>query len=194
MILLVGLAVVIVSVPLCGGQLSRLGAVKLRWGPVVLAAIALQVLVINVLPDALPSAIAAALHLATYGLAVAFLVVNRSVPGLWIAGTGGLCNLAAIIANGGVMPASDAARRTAGLPAPRGGHFTNSATVKHPKLLFLGDIFAIPKSWPLANVFSIGDVLLIVGAAVLLHRVCGSRLARGQARKSKATLMAPDRS
>ena len=35
----------------------------------------------------------------------------------------------------------------------------NSGVLAAPRLAFLGDVFAIPAGWPLANVFSIGDVL-----------------------------------
>jgi hypothetical protein len=48
-------------------------------------------------------------------------------------------------------------------------------------MAFLGDIFSTPRTWPLANVFSAGDVLLAVGAFLLLHSVCESRLARATA-------------
>jgi hypothetical protein len=44
-----------------------------------------------------------------------------------------------------------------------------------PRLAFLGDVFAIPRGWPLANVFSVGDVLIAVGAVVAVHGICGSR-------------------
>jgi predicted MFS family arabinose efflux permease len=54
------------------------------------------------------------------------------------------------------------------------GEFANSAAVAEPKLWFLGDVFALPAGWPMANVFSIGDLLLLAGAFVLLHRQCGS--------------------
>jgi hypothetical protein len=185
-ILLVGFALAVATVPLFGGRLSRLADVRLRWAPLVLAAVALQVLVINVLPDVLPGPAAGALHLVSYGAAGAFLIANRAVPGLWVAGTGGLCNLAAIAANGGVMPASRAAQRAAGIEPSQSGHFVNSGAVDDARLAFLGDVFAIPKPLPLANVFSIGDVLLIVGAAVLLHRVCGSRLSGRRRRASSA--------
>jgi hypothetical protein len=55
--------------------------------------------------------------------------------------------------------------------------YRNSTAVADPRLGFLGDVFAIPASWPLSNVFSVGDVLIAVGAVWGLHRVCGSRLA-----------------
>ncbi|MBK5250797.1 MAG: DUF5317 family protein, partial [Actinomycetales bacterium] len=59
--------------------------------------------------------------------------------------------------------------------------FTNSAVVDHPVLPWLGDVFAWPDPLPLANVFSVGDVLIAVG--VLLAAWTGTRrLARGALR------------
>src|SRR5207302_703651 len=62
-------------------------------------------------------------------------------------------------------------------------HSSNSMPLASPNLLFLGDIFAIPKSVPLSNVFSVGDVCVAAGAVLTLHRVSGSVLipsGRGQ--------------
>jgi hypothetical protein len=103
-------------------------------------------------------------YLSSYALAVAFLFLNRRIPGFWLVGTGALLNLIAIGANTGVMPATQGALATAGVH-PGGEVFANSAYVEHARLWFLGDVFAIPASWPLANVFSVGDVLIAVGAA-----------------------------
>ena len=104
----------------------------------------------------------------SYALAVAFLFVNRRVTGLWIVALGGGLNLAAIAANHGVMPATNAALRYAGREVVTVG-FSNSNAVAHARLAFLGDVFAVPKGFPLANVFSIGDVLLVLGIGVILH-------------------------
>jgi hypothetical protein len=57
------------------------------------------------------------------------------------------------------------------------GDFVNSTAVAHPHLSFLGDVFAVPASWPVSNVFSVGDVILVVAALLALHCLCGSRLA-----------------
>ena len=183
MFLLVILAVAVGTVPLAGGSLGRLGDMRLRWTWALYAAIGLQIIIISVIPDRLIG-IHAPVHVGSYALAAAFLVVNRRIRGLWIIGLGGLANLTAILANGGVMPASASALDTAGIAADT-GQFANSTTLADPELSFLGDVFAIPASWPvIGNVFSVGDVLIGVGAVVLLHGVCGTRLA--PARRKRA--------
>ncbi|MDQ3028544.1 MAG: DUF5317 domain-containing protein [Actinomycetota bacterium] len=175
MILFVAFALAALSLPLAGGSLSSLSRLQLRAAWLVLAALAVQIAIISLVPAAAPPAVMAAAHLASYAMAVAFLILNRRVPGLVLTGAGGLLNLAAIGANGGVMPASPEALAAAGRAGP--GHFVNSGAVHDARLAWLGDVFAIPAPLPLANVFSVGDVVLIVGAAVMLHRLCGSRLA-----------------
>ncbi len=176
MILLLALAVGAISVPLLGGSLSKLQSVRIRWPGAIAAALALQILIISVLPNSLPGAVARCLHLASYALAIAFLWANRRVPWLWLIAAGGICNLVAISANGGVMPASESALAAAGR-VPRSG-FVNSAYHPGAHLRFLGDVFDVPRSLPLANVFSVGDITVVVGAILLLHSVCGSRPTR----------------
>ena len=83
--------------------------------------------------------------------------------------------MVAIVANDGVMPASRGALETAGLDI-RSGEFANSDFVDDANLGFLGDVFAIPAGWPGANVFSVGDVLMVLGALLVLHAATGSRL------------------
>jgi Family of unknown function (DUF5317) len=168
MILLVAVLLVTLSVPLSGGDLGRLRLLCVRGMGFVFAAIGLQFTVTTVASTWLPSALAETLHLVSYALAVAFLFVNRRITGLWIVALGGGLNLAAIAANRGVMPATTAALRRAGREVVTVG-FSNSNAVGHARLAFLGDVFAVPKGFPLANVFSVGDVLLVVGIGVILH-------------------------
>lgn len=162
------------SVWIARGRLSALADLEFRHRWLLALALAVQVLIISVLPGGGGSWHEAA-HLASYLMGGAFVVLNRHVPFLWLIGAGGLMNLTAIAANGGVMPARPEALATAGL-TPESG-FANSAALPAPRLAFLGDIFAIPDAWPLANVFSVGDICITLGALVLLHRVCQSRLA-----------------
>jgi Family of unknown function (DUF5317) len=166
------------SVPLAGGSLARLSDLHFRLPGVAVGALALQILVIEVVPGGARWAVEG-VHVASYALLAWFVWVNLRLPGLALVALGGALNGIAIAANHGVMPARPGAVHLAGLdPAP--GEFVNSGIVAHPHLWWLGDVFAVPSGVPLANVFSVGDVLLLVGAAVLLHAVCGSRLARGR--------------
>lgn len=180
MILVLAMAVVFVTAALRGGDLTRLGGLDLRRPALVLAALAAQVVLLSVLPAATPWGVAVAVHVGTYGLALAFLLLNRHVPGLGVLLAGGLCNLVAIAANGGVMPASAAALRAVG----RGvdvTQFNNAAPMAGAHLGFLGDVIPVPGPYPLGNVVSIGDVLLLIGAAVLVHRTCVGSVAGGRA-------------
>ena len=128
-------------------------------------------------------------HVGSYALIVAFLVANRRMPGLWLVALGTAMNVSAIVANGGVMPASRSALESAGrLPAVPPDRFLNSTVVRSPELAFLGDVFAWPEPLPLAGVFSAGDVCIVVGAFVVVHQVCGSRLAASSRRHSQRSV------
>jgi hypothetical protein len=175
MILLAVLILAVVTVPLAGGALGALGDIRLRWPGAIAAAIGLQILIISIFPNRF-EALHEPIHVLSYLFAAAFLIRNLNLPGVPLIGLGALCNFVAIVANGGVMPASVTAQRAAGI-VEEGSGFVNSGVVEDPNLLFLGDVFAIPESWPvLNNVFSVGDVLIALGAVVLIHGVCGSRL------------------
>ena len=73
------------------------------------------------------------------------------------------------------MPASRGALETAGLDV-QSGQFANSDYVEGAHVAFLGDVFAVPAGWPGANVFSVGDVLMLVGVFLAVHAAAGSRL------------------
>jgi hypothetical protein len=177
LLLVVCFAVAVLTVPLAGGRLSQLASLSVARAWALGAALAIQVVIISVIPEGGPSLHAVA-HVVSYGFVLAFLVANRGVPGLWLVAIGAGMNLAAIAANGGVMPASPAALARAGQTV-EGERFANSTAVPDPMLPFLGDIFAVPQPLPFANVFSAGDVCIVLGAALVVHRVCDSRLALG---------------
>lgn len=166
MLLLAAVALAIVTLPLSGGSFSELGATRLRFVWAIFAALTLQVVILSVWPDGSP-ALHRILHVGSYGLATVFLVANGRVHGMWVVAVGMSLNLVAIVANNGVMPASGKAMRAAGRVASHG--FMNSTAVAHPRLLFLGDVLAVPKPWPLHNVYSIGDVCIAIGAFVVIH-------------------------
>jgi hypothetical protein len=166
MLIGVALLLCLISVPLAGGRVSALAELRFRAGGLAIAAIVLQVAIISVAPAG-HHGLHVAVHVASYVLMAAFVGVNRRIPGMALIALGGASNAVAIVANGGLMPASAAAQARAGLNPTH--DFINSAAVAHPHLGFLGDVFAVPASVPVHNVFSAGDVVLVVGAAVLLH-------------------------
>lgn len=110
MILPVALVLVILSVPLTGGRLSRLSTVRLRGAWLIVGALGLQIAAVNIFHAMLPHAVLTAVHLLSYVLGIAGVLLNlRHVWGLWVIALGGGMNAAAIFANGGVMPASPVA-------------------------------------------------------------------------------------
>jgi MFS family permease len=171
-LILVILAVGICLVPLFGGQFGRLADLHLKRTWALFASLLIQIVIISIVPS-WPVHILAAAHVFSYLLAGVFVFANRDIPGWWVMVLGGVLNLAAISANGGVMPASSGAFHTAGLTS-QGGVFLNSQVVSSPNLAFLGDIFSL--GYPIHAVFSIGDLLLVVGGIIVIHMLSGSRL------------------
>jgi len=174
-VLLVAFVVLaLATVPMFGGRLGALAELRFRYAWALFGALGVQVVIVSVIPDA-HGPFHGAAHIGSYLLAGLFVVGNWRLPGMWLIALGGAMNLAAIAANGGVIPASPAALVTAGRAVSQAG-FRNSAPLADPNLAFLGDIFALPPPFPFHNVFSVGDLCIALGAAVALHRICGSRL------------------
>jgi hypothetical protein len=139
------------------------GLLRHRWAlPVLIwAALALQVVALEV---PMPHTLASVLHVLTYAVAVSFLWLNRRAAGVWFVAAGAALNGIVIALNGGTLPASRAASEAAGID--RGSDFANSAILENPVLPWLGDAFAWPAPLPLANTFSVGDVLIVLGVWV----------------------------
>lgn len=169
MILIVLAGVCLLSVPVCGRDLHRLADLRLRGLGVPVLALVLQVGITTIAPGG-SHGLHTVIHLCSYGLIAVFLWLNRRLPGLPVIALGAGSNALAIGLNGGVMPASAAAQRMAGLHLGPGFH--NSVALARPALLWLGDI--IPWPGPLPNVLSVGDCLVYAGTLVLVHRACAS--------------------
>ena len=175
----------VLSPMLAGGSLRRLGDLRIRCAWILVLALVAQIVVIEVVPRADP-VVLSGVHLATYVAAGVFVAINRQVPGLWLVALGAASNGLTIAANGGTLPASRSALERAGVHLVP-GEFLNSGVLPHPRLAFLGDVFAIPAGLPLANVFSIGDVLIVLGVGWGVHRICGSRLVPAPRRDQSGT-------
>jgi hypothetical protein len=157
---------------LLGGRLARLASVKLRQIGAIMAALAIQILIVELLPG--PQALLEAAHVGSYVIAAWFLLANRRIPGLWLVGLGAALNGLTIAVNSGILPAREGALRAAGIDLSS-GRFVNSGLLPHPHLALLGDVFAWPAPLPFANVFSIGDVMIIIGVGTATWRIFGTR-------------------
>ena len=174
MTLALAFLLLLLTVPAAGGRLSALEGVRLRWVWLVALAFAIQVVIVTLAPEG-DNALHRVVHVLTYGLAGACILRNLDLRFVWVVALGGLLNFVAIAANGGVMPASRGALQAAGLDV-ESGSFANSDFVQNAHVWFLGDVFAIPAGWPGANVFSVGDALMLLGVLLVLHAATGSRL------------------
>jgi hypothetical protein len=101
--------------------------------------------------------------------------MNRHITGVPIIAAGMLLNVVAIAANGGTMPVLPGAMLDAGRTAEVVNNSTSAST---PTLPWLVDRWAAPDWIPLANVFSVGDVVIAAGAFVLVLAAMGVRLPR----------------
>jgi hypothetical protein len=167
MLLIVVVLIGACAVPFVGGRFGALAEFRFRRAGLLAIALVIQVLIVSIIPD-VGYWIAAPLHLGSYAAAAIFLWSNRRVTGLWILTTGAALNAMVITLNGGIMPASARALAAVGR-MPESASFENSTVIAHPRIGFLGDVFRTPAGIPFANVFSIGDLLIGIGALITLY-------------------------
>ena len=150
---------------LLGGRLDRLAGLRLRWVPLILLGLALQVAIFSEAAGRAVGDAGPAIYVGSAAVVLAAVLRNIAIPGVVLIAAGAGCNLAAIAANGGWMPADPVALASiGGLPAG----YTNSIDVADPALRPLTDLFVLPAWMPFANVFSLGDVLIGVGVAATI--------------------------
>ena len=165
MFILYAIPIGIVAGFLVGGRLDGLGALRLHWVPLILLGLLLQVAIFS---DAIGRAVGdagPAIYIASAAIVFVAVLRNVRIPGVALIALGAGSNLAAIVANGGWMPADPNALAAIG---GIGGGYTNSVELAAPALGPLTDIFALPAWLPFANVFSVGDVLIGVGIAATI--------------------------
>ena len=155
-------AVLVVSVVVSvmrGGKLSNLPDIYARGWPLLFIGFGMQI-VANFVDS---TGVAVALFLTSYVVLLVTVWMNRSEPGMWIAGIGLLMNFTVISLNSG-MPVMEESIRLAG----GGSDIVFGA--KHvllddsSRLPFLADVIPLPGS-----VISLGDVFLAVGLGVFIE-------------------------
>ena len=162
---------------------GRLPTIRWPWLPI--AAVALQLAILP--PISIPVGDAApVLYVVSSAAVLACVLRNMRIRGLGLVALGGVCNLAAIIANGGHMPVSPEAARMVGQALASG--YTNTAELADAMLKPLTDIIVVAPPLPFANVYSIGDVLIGLGVAIALASTLLRQTGRGAANGSTRSL------
>ena len=149
-----------------GGRLSGLAGVDFRWPWLAIGGFLVQLVLFSDAVRGGVGALGPPLYVASTGAVLIAVIRNIRIPGMALVALGATLNLAAIVANGGYMPASEAALAALGGGLDPG--YTNSAIVADPALAPLTDVFAMPAWIPFANVFSIGDLLIAVGVVIVI--------------------------
>jgi hypothetical protein len=149
-----------------GGRLERLGAIRFAWGPLAIGGLLVQVFLFTPPIEDVIGDLGPPIYVISTAAVLAAVLRNWRIPGLPIVALGAASNLAAILANGGLMPTSPEAVAALGLEA--GDGFSNSVVMTDPALRPLTDIFVLPTWLPFANVFSVGDVLIGVGVVLVI--------------------------
>ena len=166
MFILYGLLAGLAVGQILGGRAGAVADLRIRWIPVVLLGLVVQVMLFSGPVSDRVGDFGPALYVGSTALVFSAVVRNYSLPGVPLVVVGAAANLAAIIANGGYMPASPGAIASIGHAVST--TYSNSIVVSRPVLEPLTDIFALPRWVPFTNVFSIGDVFISVGVGVVV--------------------------
>jgi len=165
-----------------GGRLHRIGHAEIRAGWVLFVGVAIQFTVDvaagrGLLPDA--GVMGWSLLLSSQVLVVAFLLLNRRLPGVWLVAAGLALNAAVMAANRAmpVDPAAIAAIGMEGAAVPPGKHTLLTAQTHLP---WLADIIPVP--W-LRSILSVGDLVLAAGLLPMTHALMTSPPPRTDVRR-----------
>lgn len=173
---LAGLFITFIRAKFTGRQLKT---IQLKHSWLVFAAVLPQVLVFQIrdIGRHVPDPLASAILVLSQALLFVFAAVNITQPGVWALGIGLAANFIAIVSNEGWMPISpdtvhlilpslpdDAPLAGRRLGLSKDWIFETSA-IRFP---WLADRFTLPDWISYKVAFSVGDVLIAIGAVLLL--------------------------
>src|SRR5688572_15789084 len=92
-----------------GGRLDRLGMVQFRWSWVFILGLAVQLVLFSAYVTERIGALGMPIYVLSTLVVASVIAVNHRIRGMPLVLLGAGCNLLAIVANGGYMPASASA-------------------------------------------------------------------------------------
>ena len=155
-----------------GGRLVNLGDIELKAWWLLLVSLGLQ-LGTRWLPDETWSETAGVVMvLASFSLLMVLVILNRSKPGMWIAGLGVLMNFTVIAFNGGMPVLAGAAEVASGFTVAEpdiSGSFKHVLLDETSRLVFFADVIPI-RLVRFGEVISLGDIFIALGLGVFLEQ------------------------
>src|SRR5437867_1264591 len=145
-----------------GGRLQNLAQLRFRWPWLIVGAVVVREVILLTPLNRVEGS--------QYAYLVALVVIVawtnwhwRRIPGIWVISLGASLNVLVIAANGARMPV---APELAGSCRP-GRAWTGQSTVMGPgtTLNLLGEVVRL---WPGREAYSLGDVLIAVGLAIVV--------------------------
>lgn len=164
-----------------GGRLSSLGSLSLHWGGLAVAGFAVQTAFIYQTPTQKMVgrwSWQEFIFMGSYLLLLLAIWANRTTKGVWIIGLGLVLNLVVMAANGGWMPVTPEAIRAVGYThlAPSlvsGTRVYSSKDIillrQETRLWYLSDVFVLSRPFPIPSICSVGDMLVALGAFLLIQ-------------------------
>ena len=164
-----------------GGSFRNLATLQVRhaWLPLLAFALQAGFVLFPRDPSAIPASVRTVVLFVTYGSLIFFLLLNRRLPGGRLLLVGAALNAAVMLANRGFMPVTPEALARSGhtgyIVAQGSDLFVlRSKDIvlqrQDTRLWFLSDVFGIPAPLPFSSNFSLGDLLIGLGAAWLTYR------------------------
>jgi hypothetical protein len=154
-----------------GGRLVNLGDIELKAWWLLFVALGLQIGTRFLPKESWSEGVGLAMVLFSFALLMVLVLLNRSKPGMGIAGLGVLMNFVVIAANGGMPVLPGAAEVASGFTVSDpdlSGTFKHVLLDDSSHLTFFADVIPL-RFAGIGEVISLGDIFLALGLGVFLE-------------------------
>ena len=154
-----------------GGRLSNLGDIELRYWWLLLVALGLQAATAWLPSTSWAEGLGLAMVLTSYVLLMGLVLINRTRPGMWLAGLGVLMNFTVIALNGGMPVMAEAAKVASDFAVAvpdLSGSYKHVLLDSGSRLTAFADVIPL-RIAGIGQVISLGDVFLAVGLGRFLE-------------------------
>lgn len=158
-----------------GGKISHLSEVKFKMGWIFPILFIFQILIFSLQNEIeWIGTYSDVFFISVYIIGLAFLWMNRGLPGFLTILMGVGLNFCVMAVNGGRMPVSPEAANVIDplyLEALKTSLYAKHELITHStKIAFLGDVIPLSAPYPKEQVISIGDIIMNVGVFLFIQK------------------------